>query len=285
MSPVITRHVTEVFTSVVDYLAVGPDVIPVSALITRFFQVFPSFPISRLPNHLMVAGKTTTGNDNDNSNDTVAITNQITGFSLSGFSLSGYAGSGKSTVANVLTEEFGYTAHAFAAALKDITAYLFDLDRALLEGDTSESRKWREQPLADWPDDEVGSNDSNDSNTNSSGSKAGLKPVMTARLVLQLLGTEVFRSLCDDIWLKVLTSKLIGRVVITDARFVNELQLCQQLGLQTLVVRRPGVGPQSSHPSETSHTQWQFDVTIDNGGSLQQLTEAVGQLVNRAAAN
>jgi len=249
-----TRHVSTVFQSVLDYLKIDESIITATALADKFFQVFPQFPISKLP--LTQQPMVHCDDDSCCVNSSNTITNNIIIIKQAhkskpeGFSLSGYAGSGKSTVADMLVELLGCQTHAFAAALKDVTAYLFGLDRASLEGDTKQSREWREQPLADW---------------------SGL----TARVILQRLGTEVFRSLHDDIWLEVLTNRLTGKVVITDARFVNELQLCHDLGLTTVVVKRPGVGPQSSHPSETSHTGWKFDVYIDNDGDLQQLKSRV----------
>ena len=64
--------------------------------------------------------------------------------------LCGFAGSGKSTVAQYLVREHGYTRISFAAAVKDITAILFQWDRASLEGTTPETREWRMQPDPFW---------------------------------------------------------------------------------------------------------------------------------------
>ena len=59
--------------------------------------------------------------------------------------LLGLAGSGKGTVADYMVNEFGYEKQSFASPIKDITSTLFGWDRALLEGDTKESREFREK--------------------------------------------------------------------------------------------------------------------------------------------
>ena len=57
----------------------------------------------------------------------------------------GLIGSGKGTVADFLVNDKGFTKLSFADKLKDSVATLFDWPRELLEGDTEESRQWREQ--------------------------------------------------------------------------------------------------------------------------------------------
>ena len=62
----------------------------------------------------------------------------------------GLIGSVKGTVSDRLVEKHGYQKDSFAKSLKDAVASMFNWDRALLEGDTDASRKWREQPDAYW---------------------------------------------------------------------------------------------------------------------------------------
>ena len=64
--------------------------------------------------------------------------------------LCGAQGSGKDTVANILVANYGFVRISFAAALKDVIAILFSWPRHMLEGDTPESRTWREAPDAEW---------------------------------------------------------------------------------------------------------------------------------------
>lgn len=128
-------------------------------------------------------------------------------------SISGLIGSGKDTAAKYLCERHGYAKFAFASVLKDIAAALFGWDRALLQGDTEESRQWRDKVDAEWNE------------------MLNVEVEVTPRWALQYLGTEVFRNNLDpDIWLFCLKRRLdlaagkgLDKVVITDARFLNEM--------------------------------------------------------------
>ena len=64
--------------------------------------------------------------------------------------LCGLIGSGKGTVADILVDEHNFEKISFADKLKDAVSVLFDWDRAMLEGETSESRVWREQEDSFW---------------------------------------------------------------------------------------------------------------------------------------
>ncbi len=92
----------------------------------------------------------------------------------------GLIGSGKGTVADILVEQ-GFKKVSFADKLKDGVSTIFGWDRAMLEGDTDESRQWREQRDDFW---------SNET-----------KMEVTPRLVLQLFGTDCMRNGFDDgVW-------------------------------------------------------------------------------------
>jgi len=58
--------------------------------------------------------------------------------------ITGLIGSGKGTVADILVEEHNFIKLSFADKLKDGVATVYGWDRAMLEGDTVESREWRE---------------------------------------------------------------------------------------------------------------------------------------------
>ena len=60
--------------------------------------------------------------------------------------IAGLIGSGKDTVANHLINEHNFQRIKFADKLKDGVSAIFDWPRDLLEGDTDESREWRETP-------------------------------------------------------------------------------------------------------------------------------------------
>lgn len=139
--------------------------------------------------------------------------------------LIGFIGSGKDTVASRLIEQ-GAIRDSFATPLKDLTASVFGWPRNLLEGDTIESRDFRETPDMFWS------------------RKLGI-PNFTPRLALQLVGTDVMRNhFHTDIWLSSLEYRLMQynssptTVVISDARFRNELSLIKQMGGKVIWVQR-----------------------------------------------
>ena len=116
--------------------------------------------------------------------------------------LCGLEGSGKSTVANYL-ETKGYKHLSFASHLKDVVAVLYGWDRKMLEGDTSLSREWRETIDPYWN--------------------------ITPRKALKQTGTDFARDMISkDFWLnrisKEIKDKNYQKVVISDARFLNELK-------------------------------------------------------------
>jgi len=130
----------------------------------------------------------------------------------------GHIGSGKDTVGNFITESVGIQGRrdSFAAPLKDLCASVFGWPRELLEGDTLESREFRETPDIFWT------------------RKTGIDN-FTPRLALQLMGTDVLRDhFHNDIWINSLEYRLrkvpdSETVVITDARFTNELDIIKHL--------------------------------------------------------
>ena len=131
--------------------------------------------------------------------------------------ITGFIGSGKDTVANMFVER-GCVQDSFAAPLKDLCSSIFGWERSMLEGNTVESRDFRETPDMFWT------------------KKLGV-PNFTPRLALQLLGTEVLRNHFDqDIWLNSLEYRIRKQIkdapctVISDARFRNELDLIKNMG-------------------------------------------------------
>lgn len=173
-----------------------------------------------------------------------------------GYSVSGPMGSGKSTIVNILVKH-GYKQYTFAGALKDIVAYLFNLDRKLLEGDTDESRMWREKEV-------TGTN-------------------ITPRFILQRMGTDVFRKFDSNIWLNALDNRLSGNVAVTDARFLNELYFCKSKNIKTIRVIRPSLPiPPNQHVSETEHTLYgDYNYVIINDGTLFDLEMKVNNILSK----
>ena len=137
----------------------------------------------------------------------------------------GHIGSGKDTVGNIITNQTQGRRDSFAAPLKDVCASIFGWKRHLLEGDTIESREFRETTDIFW--------------TRNTGIDN-----FTPRLALQLMGTDVLRDhFHSDIWIKSLEYRMrkvsnSDTTVITDARFQNELDIIKHLGGTIIWVQR-----------------------------------------------
>lgn len=71
--------------------------------------------------------------------------------------LVGFIGAGKGTVADLLVERHDFFKESFANSLKDACSSIFGWNREMLEGDTPESRAWREQPDKWWSENSVAS--------------------------------------------------------------------------------------------------------------------------------
>lgn len=122
--------------------------------------------------------------------------------------LVGFIGSGKGTAGNLL-EEMGFAQQSFAGPVKDAAAAIFGWRRDLLEGDTDESRSWREEPDAYW-------------------SRVMGRPY-TPREALQKLGTEAGRNVFHpDLWIEALQKRIVSNTVITDVRFPNEVDFIRK---------------------------------------------------------
>ena len=130
--------------------------------------------------------------------------------------LLGYIGSGKGTVSSVLVNEYGFRQDSFASTLKDACSAIFGWERHMLEGDTKESREWREQ-VDPWWEEKLG------------------RPGFSPRLALQLIGTDVIRNnFNEDIWFLSVLNRVRQdpnkHVVISDVRFPNEVKFIKDNG-------------------------------------------------------
>ena len=135
--------------------------------------------------------------------------------------LMGLAGTGKSTAGKILQEKYDFTPIAFAGSLKDAVSVVFGWPRNLLEGNTNESRIFRETQDEYW-------------------SEAFGKSI-TPRYILQYAGTEVFRNWLGDIWIRSVGKKMQDNsksFVITDMRFYNEINFIKQMNGFIVEIRK-----------------------------------------------
>lgn len=203
----------------------------------------------------------------------------------------GFMGSGKDTVADMLIER-GFIKDSFARTLKDAASALFGWDRDMLNGTTNESRKWREQPDPYW-------------------AKETENPNFTPRLALQLLGTEAIReTFAQDFWVSTVVKRWLDagqpNTVITDCRFPNEINAIRKHGGQVIHVHRGDypdwyplltrinkkqhndvdlvkfqtmlLNKELPHSSEYAWIGHDYDVILDNNGTLDQLNQAVNSI-------
>ena len=136
--------------------------------------------------------------------------------------LCGFINCGKGTVADMLVSK-GFVKESFANPLKDTVSSVFGWPRELLEGDTVESREFREKKDEWWS--EVFGYD------------------VTPRLMLQKVGTEVMReNLQSEIWLlsflKRTSNNPDKNYVVADVRFPNEIERIRNTGGKIVEVRR-----------------------------------------------
>jgi hypothetical protein len=190
----------------------------------------------------------------------------------------GLIGSGKGSVGDILVEQ-GYKKVSFADKLKDGVATIFGYDRSMLEGDTDESRSWREQTDEFWSK-ETGR-------------------TITPRIVLQEFGTDCMRNgYYDGVWVSLLKQQILdnpGDYVIPDVRFRNEQDMIRELGGEIWRVQRgdvpewygcamldntTGGNLMQSYDIHSSEYKWidlnhKFNTTIYNNGTLDQLKQSV----------
>lgn len=140
----------------------------------------------------------------------------------------GLIGSGKGTVADLLVKEYDYNKISFADKVKDGVAAVFGWDRDLLEGETQESRLYREKEDKFWTSE--------------------LGYTVTPRLVLQKFGTECMRDgFYDGVWTSIIKKEIIehpeSKFVIPDTRFKNEIDMIKSIGGEIWQVRRGELPP------------------------------------------
>lgn len=157
--------------------------------------------------------------------------------------LSGYARAGKDTLAGFITQ-LGFTHRSFAAPMK----------RMLTALDPLVGHRRLSEELAVW-------------------GWEGAKQNPEVRRLAQRLGTTAGRKILgEDFWVEtLLRSPSSGRVVVSDVRFTNEAVAIRARGGIVVRINRPGTGPVNGHVSETDLDGFDFDLTVDNDGSIEDL--------------
>ena len=193
--------------------------------------------------------------------------------------LVGFIGSGKGTAGDILCEH-GYIKESFAKGVKDVASEMFGWPRGMLEGDTDDSRQWRETPDLFWSE------------------KFGKD--FTPRKALQLMGTEVGRDIFHrDFWVFQLENRLRfhdNPIVVTDVRFPNEIDWIHSVGGKVFEVQRGQIPAwykflMATQPVRDDESRWtlmsdydihfsewawvgcRMDGVIKNNGTIEDLTK------------
>ena len=178
--------------------------------------------------------------------------------------ITGQKFSGKSTVANMLSEILGYKTCSFADKLKDVTCILSGCTREQLE-----DYDFKENELV--PD--------------------YLRPYClnaekpTYRAFLQHFGSEVMRGVNGSIWIDCTLSKCGENAIISDVRFPNEAKAIRDRGGLIVKVVRDGVVSKDTHSSEKNVENIAGNIIVFNDGSLEHLKAMVDMLAKLIITN
>lgn len=211
--------------------------------------------------------------------------------------LSGFKQSGKDTAAEYLQEFHSFHRVAFADPLKDMTALEYGVNRADMD-----SPEFKEAPIMHLPvipkDDfslnlskflykefrTANGHQAQEIVMDASGAFMGFTGRLNEQLywtprALCILKGSVNRTVTSDYWVSMLIKRIEDSKneyhVITDLRYRSEIkQLKDHFGadVQTVRINRFD-STNSTDPSENDLTGYNFDVTIDNKGSLEEFQE------------
>lgn len=183
--------------------------------------------------------------------------------------LCGPAGAGKSTVAKYLVERHAYEEATFAGPLKKMVGNLFGLSEEQLYGEQKEIIDPRYH--------------------------------VTPRQLLQVIGTDLFRDVLpqrlpslqfgmthSSIWIGLLCQDVQKmresdrRVVISDIRFANEMEVVQKMGGMACYIQRPeeDLTQTTSHVSEKVEPLMSLaDKILRNNADLDHLLRTTDRIL------
>lgn len=209
--------------------------------------------------------------------------------------LTGHAGAGKDTIADYLVFKYNFTKLSLATKLKEGVATIFGYDYNALCGVTPIDREWREQKDEFW--------------------STVCDKDLTPRKILQMVGTECFRNIfSENFWvaclhneIKNLQTKGIKNFVISDARFMSEINYLRQIGgvvwevqrnlpyyyMPVYEYKKQGHWDKPNHSNKTiedikksvhiSELEWIYynnpSFVISNDGTMESLYEKIDLLM------
>ena len=202
--------------------------------------------------------------------------------------ISGYAGSGKDTVGEIIKElSPGWETKSWAHKLKQICSILTGIPLEKFEDQefkkTYLGPEWAVFKRVIKGDDGYPTGVEN-------------RPI-TVREMLQMVGTDCLRNNFNyNIWINALMADYVPEKVIwtdgpisgyapgtelpnwviTDTRFLNEVDAIKKKGGKVVRIERKGVNPPNAHSSEMELANYKdFDFIIYNNGTIEDLTRNV----------
>ena len=192
--------------------------------------------------------------------------------------MSGKKQVGKDTATTIMktmleTAGLQVTTTAFAEPLKEMCINILGLKRELVYG-SNDDKNTPSSILWDGFSMDIRLKYSNE--TDDDGRDWPRSGPMTVREVLQVMGTDVFRAIYDDVWANAPFNRDWSDydvVIITDCRFPNEKRVTETRGGAVVRLER-NTGYVDNHPSETALDGATFDPRFyyQNNGTLDELT-------------
>ena len=164
--------------------------------------------------------------------------------------------------------------YGLADALKEMSVSILGLDYQQVFGNDKDknsktSLKWENMPGVTTPG-ELRKKGVSKTDAEKLGMIVHPKGTMTAREVLQYVGTDVFRKMNSDVWLNTLLNKISGDspevALISDARFENEIKTIQKHSGTVIGLTRDPYEQSDRHSSESEIERCLevCDVIVDN---------------------
>jgi hypothetical protein len=203
--------------------------------------------------------------------------------------ITGKAQSGKDTAANHIRNILkingrSSSIYPFAEELKQICHNMFGLSHIQCWGENKDKNttvdfKWSDLPL--------NSNDLAKLMLNSSLKKTSDQ--LTAREVMQIWGTEIFRKFDPNCWVRSTINKIkkdsLDFAIISDARFPNEIDFAKEY--DPIIIRLTRDVLEDKHQSEISLDDYNFDTLKDSYIinntmiSLDQKNEKIEKIIKK----
>lgn len=106
------------------------------------------------------------------------------------------------------------------------------------------------------------------------------KKIYSLREMLQFIGTDIVRDIISpDAWVDFAMADMPELTVFTDVRFSNEKEAIEEKGGICIYVQGPD-SKNDTHSSENSVDSLDFDITVENYGSIEKLHREVLKALN-----